>query len=313
MSVNNQQDNILSDSVSDLDDLSISEGEDNLSVPNSNIHDQYLNHHSDIGTDDLNELDLDLNDEDLDVTSDNQNTHTIHTNHYTDNTLTSEFYRNIPYIAHQESSLNRPGLFTEITETIQKTFSNTLDEFHNYQEPEVIANIPLKDKLPPPNISDSLVTMKTQIDDVKYLVKIGYLNLLEAETKVVKEINELDKMKSLTSQLVDFYSLLDDTELQERFKDVTIDAYKQKLNNDSFQDKLYLYRYLLNKHRSNIKCLKDINLLNNTSLCPLCFQNQIDHVVLPCGHTFCKVCLDKCKNCGVCRGNINHKHKIYIL
>ena len=145
------------------------------------------------------------------------------------------------------------------------------------------------------------------------LLKNGYIDLLDTESKVIKEIDDLDKMKSLTGQLVDFYSLLDNRDIQERFKNITLDACKEKLNNDNFQDKLYLYRYLLQKHRTNINCLREINLLNNVSLCPLCFQDHIDHVILPCGHTFCKKCVDRCVNCGVCRGNINKKQKIFIL
>lgn len=137
--------------------------------------------------------------------------------------------------------------------------------------------------------------------------------MLESEKEVLKEIKDLDKMQSLNNELSGFYNLLDNNTLKGKFLDITKEAYKSKLNNGKFKDKLYIYRLMLEKHKINIAALKEINILNNVSLCPLCFQNPINYTVIPCGHTFCKTCLDKCQNCGVCRGEITCCQKIYIL
>ena len=27
-------------------------------------------------------------------------------------------------------------------------------------------------------------------------------------------------------------------------------------------------------------------------MCPVCFSNQVDHFIAPCGHTYCAACLE---------------------
>ena len=55
----------------------------------------------------------------------------------------------------------------------------------------------------------------------------------------------------------------------------------------------------------------------------ICINNEIDRVVIPCGHTFCNKCLQKnsmnYRNnnniniyCPICRTEITNENKIYI-
>ena len=52
--------------------------------------------------------------------------------------------------------------------------------------------------------------------------------------------------------------------------------------------------------------------INPDILCSICFDNRVDIVLTPCGHTFCENCLGKANECYKCRGTINSKHKIYF-
>lgn len=47
--------------------------------------------------------------------------------------------------------------------------------------------------------------------------------------------------------------------------------------------------------------------------CPVCLVNQVSMFVDPCGHTFCRNCMDKCgdNECCVCRGSIRSKRKLF--
>lgn len=47
--------------------------------------------------------------------------------------------------------------------------------------------------------------------------------------------------------------------------------------------------------------------------CPVCLVNQVSMFVDPCGHTFCRFCIDKCgdNECCVCRGSIRSKRKLF--
>ena len=51
---------------------------------------------------------------------------------------------------------------------------------------------------------------------------------------------------------------------------------------------------------------------NNNNICPICFENKINICCIPCGHTYCKKCIECSNNCFICRSNINKIIKIYI-
>jgi hypothetical protein len=72
-------------------------------------------------------------------------------------------------------------LYSEIIEEVDITFSNTLDEFHNYVEPNKIEGLKLKETLPPESISSSILSLKQNIEDVKGLLKNGYIENVSFE------------------------------------------------------------------------------------------------------------------------------------
>ena len=53
--------------------------------------------------------------------------------------------------------------------------------------------------------------------------------------------------------------------------------------------------------------------INPNLLCQICFENRINLVLTPCGHTFCNDCLtDNINQCFNCRKTIDSRFKIYI-
>ena len=48
-------------------------------------------------------------------------------------------------------------------------------------------------------------------------------------------------------------------------------------------------------------------------LCPICISDSITTAISPCGHTFCSGCAKRMVNeCGVCRGRIRDRLKLYF-
>ena len=302
MSNNSGSNNILSDD--DLSDLE--------SIPDIDVHATISSHNYDLDIGINNDSNnYNNNDEirpDVDVHSDNNLS------------LTDQFYLNTTISEPLSESLSEKETLSQaISKLFKKTFTDSLEAFYNYQVPKEVNSLDIGINAihttdnPYLGPSNNITKVCDTICDAKKTIIRDYQNLLEAEGKLLEMINDLDTMQTLSEQLNGFYSILDNRDIIDRFRLITLDAYKDKLNNCDFQDKLYIYRHMLTKHRKNLGALKDINLLNNLSNCPLCFQNCIDHVVLPCGHTFCKPCLDRCKSCGVCRGPITRVQRIYII
>jgi hypothetical protein len=62
------------------------------------------------------------------------------------------------------------------------------------------------------------------------------------------------------------------------------------------------------KFVSNVSQIKSSKLL-----CSICYTNQISHCLNPCGHTFCKSCIDRMlRICAGCRTNYNSTIKLFI-
>ncbi|GAU23515.1 hypothetical protein TSUD_39940 [Trifolium subterraneum] len=53
-------------------------------------------------------------------------------------------------------------------------------------------------------------------------------------------------------------------------------------------------------------------LQNEKILCRVCFEEQINVVLLPCKHhILCSTCCEKCKKCPICRGTIEERMPVY--
>jgi hypothetical protein len=58
----------------------------------------------------------------------------------------------------------------------------------------------------------------------------------------------------------------------------------------------------------------EVDLSNDTKLCKICFEKEIDCVIVPCGHTACCCeCAVPLKNCPFCRNPIGSVVKMYFM
>jgi hypothetical protein len=90
-------------------------------------------------------------------------------------------------------------------------------------------------------------------------------------------------------------------------------AYKELELKKYFEDCLNTYKrvYVLQNLMSYIRVTNPSTTL---PLCPICFDQQINMCLVPCGHTFCSECVGNNIRfqCAVCRTNITNKQKIFF-
>ena len=46
--------------------------------------------------------------------------------------------------------------------------------------------------------------------------------------------------------------------------------------------------------------------------CPICFENEINMCLNPCGHCYCEICINNSNECFICRTNIINKIKLFF-
>ena len=116
------------------------------------------------------------------------------------------------------------------------------------------------------------------------------------------EYENNDKIKIIIDSLIDYIKTIENNNKLEEIKNEYINKRKK-----------------LNKH---LYLINNINNWNNSAICPVCITDKIDSYCNPCGHTFCKTCLDKTSNinnnnnhnkCPICREYVMDIRKLYFI
>jgi len=139
-------------------------------------------------------------------------------------------------------------------------------------------------------------------------------NKIETHMEVIKNIYMSNKVMN-----VDILNGLND-QIKKFFKDVnseTSDIIRQKIMElegeiENISRKLISLRSLILTGVNEI--MKPENV--EKKMCSVCFDNEINMALVPCGHTFCKGCseIDRSRyaKCPQCRTQINARIKIYF-
>ena len=79
-----------------------------------------------------------------------------------------------------------------------------------------------------------------------------------------------------------------------------------------YKNIIELYRKF-NHLRELVKAVRSVELTEKEPLCSICFNEQIQYAIIPCGHTFCTTCIKRhVVNCSVCRGQIRDRVRVYF-
>lgn len=81
-------------------------------------------------------------------------------------------------------------------------------------------------------------------------------------------------------------------------------------------DKLVELKKKISKSKHIITSLcRTYHILKNTNVgpaCPICLHSPVNIFCNPCGHSFCKKCLESAKYCYICRVKIDKLHPLYF-
>jgi len=177
-------------------------------------------------------------------------------------------------------------------------------------------------------LNNSLKEHNKQYEDLmaNNIYFINYLNSSQNNHfNIIKIIDDLhiknsndsnDSNDSLTNVYINY-----NEKVRENYKKWYDEYYNPRLtaienNIEIINDKITDYRnffiYIANE------IIKDNNDINNKKLCPICFENEVDICLNPCGHTLCNKCILSNRNrnitniCYSCRTITTDYIKIYF-
>lgn len=180
-----------------------------------------------------------------------------------------------------------------------------------------------------------------EIDELNETIQKYLENFTDIQNELNKcnqeyknEVNILKKNISTTENMIEFIEKIpDDQKDEENVKNIIKQMNilsKNLLNSEKIKNIRKKYIEKRKESEKIITFIKKINNLNQTNICPVCFTNTVDHFLEPCGHTFCKECIEKhLKNdeeieqyeigrnnnsqCCFCRVTINNVKPLYFL
>ena len=126
---------------------------------------------------------------------------------------------------------------------------------------------------------------------------------------------KLDALDSMNNRLKNIASIENNEYYPELM--ATTEKYIAKIfeNNNIESD----YNDVINEYRKYIqlrdlmRVIRRVDIIEKEPLCSICFENSITHAFVPCGHTFCSVCVKRqALICSVCRTTSRDMVKIYF-
>ena len=154
--------------------------------------------------------------------------------------------------------------------------------------------------------------------------------LYKSEENLNFEINKLKLNEKNLSDFIRFLetlSSLDYCEIKPLIEN--INNLSSKLSNlESFKKAKKDYATERKNILKYIYLLRKVNKMNVTNMCVVCMDDQVTHFINPCGHTFCKKCLENHlemedinntdtisndKKCPVCRKYVDNINPLYFL
>jgi hypothetical protein len=142
----------------------------------------------------------------------------------------------------------------------------------------------------------------------------------ESHHKITTQIDSLRKVYMSTNvDKVDSLNSVEDT-LKDYFKETNpliSDTIRKKIavlegETDNISNKLNALRALIVTGVNQIVKPED----KEKKMCPVCFDNEVNIALVPCGHTYCKGCSEADRSryakCPQCRTQINARIKIFF-
>ena len=138
-------------------------------------------------------------------------------------------------------------------------------------------------------------TLYKKIKDITVELKGLQVNLNNAEENLNEEIKKVNENIEKIDNFIKFLeslSSLDHENIKEIISNITKLATKLS-NIESFKKAKKEYATERRNILKYIYFLRKVNKMNVTNMCVVCMDEPVSHFLDPCGHTFCKTCLQK--------------------
>lgn len=127
----------------------------------------------------------------------------------------------------------------------------------------------------------------------------------------IKHDSHYNKIKKICDELENLEGI---ENFIENINKTIIEYSKDYFKKNKIDEKIITYQNNIKKINFLKKRLNKLNSLAFVPYCQICMTNIVDSVLIPCGHSGCDNCLNKCENkCFICRKEINHISKLFIL
>lgn len=155
-------------------------------------------------------------------------------------------------------------------------------------------------------------------ENLKYLVNKIKKNNLELISKLEDYTKKIDKLKYVLNISYDVLEYEPGENSQGEANDSFFDEYKKRLNNsiNDTSENIIQITKKLNYNYNIFNIIRKFNEKEDIRLkftCLICHTNEKDSF-LDCGHTYCKLCLEKLPNliCPYCTAQSKKINKLYL-
>jgi len=156
------------------------------------------------------------------------------------------------------------------------------------------------------------IQIKAQVNALIELYKDTGDKLLECENQLKLRLEKMDKIQRRVGTVIELQTNEATPDLVLALEQYLTISFRDMQVEPLYKNLLHLYQ----KHialREAIAIFKTGNQLVNEPICPICITDAVTTAIVPCGHTFCNSCSRRMSmECGVCRGRIRERMKLYF-
>jgi hypothetical protein len=158
----------------------------------------------------------------------------------------------------------------------------------------------------------SLTELRAQVSGLIDLYKSTGEKIFEVENQIKLRIEKLGKLNKQVSCIIDLQVNSATGDLVAGMEKYLSSATDDLGIEEMYKELLVLY----GRHialRDAVQVFKMGSCLPSEPVCSICLTDTISYAIVSCGHTFCTACSRKMVHeCGICRGRIKERMKIYI-
>lgn len=158
----------------------------------------------------------------------------------------------------------------------------------------------------------TLPELRAQVTSLIDLYKETGERLLECETQLKMRLEKIDKIQKRVAVVIELQKNDGTLELVKAMENYLKVSFRDLGIESHYLTLIHLYQ----KHialREAIQVFKAGSQLMTEPMCPICLHDAVGTAISPCGHTFCSGCARRMSlECGVCRGKIRERIKLYF-